>query len=59
MDDAVKGVQKYERLNLRKGGSVAFYFPVRAFLISRTDYLGAWNSRRFSFIRYTLKKKCV
>ena len=53
----MKGVQKYDCVNMRKGAG-AFYFPVRAFSISRTDCLGAQcNSLRFSFLRYNLKKK--
>ena len=55
-DDAVKGVQKYERVNLRKGGRWRL-FSLSRFL--NLELAGLEKATFLSFIRYTPKKKCV
>ena len=54
-DDAVKGVQKYERVNLRKGGRWRL-LPYRAFSI--WNWL-AWKKLRFCLSSGTPPRKSV
>ena len=47
-DDAVKGVQKYDRMNLEKRGAAAFHFRVIS-QFRRPDYLEDWKTYGFFF----------
>ena len=60
-DDAVKGVQKYERVNLRKGERWRFIFLFAPSNLNFVDRLSRCleQARFFFFITYTLKKKSI
>lgn len=56
-DDAVKGVLKYEGVNLRKGGDTDFFFMFRLSQFRGPTISEPRKGYNSSFIRYTIKKK--